>query len=381
MDTIIGDYFRRGFTNHEILLLLEESHNIKISLRTLERKLQKKKLWRRKYKTDIAEVASFIDQQLQTSGKQHGYRWMHQKCWMAGIITDRETVRQLMRLMDGTGVDLRARNRLRRRVYSSRGPNYVWHIDGYDKLKPYGICINGCIDGFSRKIMWLEAYKTNSDPRVIAGYYINAVAENNGFPQKVRLDHGTENTHVATMQVFLHSVEENASECVTLGPSTGNQRIERWWCTLRSECTQFWMDHFDQLKADGYFDDGFIDKSLIQFCFLSIIQEELNEIAFAWNDHRIRTTNNPRAPNGRPSIMYAVPNLYGAQTYLQPSDQTKVEICRADCCFKDYPCDEDVFDICVELMAEHNLSMSDDVFEITDLYLRLRQMLHDGLEE
>lgn len=279
MDTIIEDYFRRGFTNREILVVLEESHDIKLSLRTLERKLQKNQLWRRRNKTDEAEVASFIHQQLQTSGKQHGYRWMHQKCWMAGIITDRETVRQLIRLMDGNGVDMRARNRLRRRMYVSRGPNYVWHIDGYAKLKPYGICISGCIDGFSRKMIWLEAYKTNNNPRIIAGYFIDAVTEHNGCPQKVRLDHGTENTHLAIMQRFLHTSEdENGTECVTLGPSTGNQRIERWWCTLRSECAQFWMDHFDQLKADGYFVGNFIDKSLIQFCFQNTIQVQYSKI-------------------------------------------------------------------------------------------------------
>ncbi|KAF7641202.1 hypothetical protein LDENG_00289350 [Lucifuga dentata] len=103
--------------------MLEESHNIKMNFRSLERTLCKNHLWRRINKTDESEVASFI-QQLQTSGRQHGYRWMHQKCWMAGIITDRETVRLLLCLMDGEGVALRA---------SSRGPNYIWHIDGYDK--------------------------------------------------------------------------------------------------------------------------------------------------------------------------------------------------------------------------------------------------------
>jgi len=28
------------------------------------------------------------------------------------------------------------------------GPNYLWHVDGYDKLKPFGMAISGCIDGF-----------------------------------------------------------------------------------------------------------------------------------------------------------------------------------------------------------------------------------------
>lgn len=45
-----------------------------------------------------------------------------------------------------------------RRCYYSEGPSYVWHLDGYDKLKPYGFPIHGCIDGFSRKILWLEVF-------------------------------------------------------------------------------------------------------------------------------------------------------------------------------------------------------------------------------
>ena len=28
-----------------------------------------------------------------------------------------------------------------------QGPDFCWHIDGYDKLKPYGFAIHGCIDG------------------------------------------------------------------------------------------------------------------------------------------------------------------------------------------------------------------------------------------
>ena len=28
-----------------------------------------------------------------------------------------------------------------------QGPNYIWHCDGNDKLKKYGFCIHGCIDG------------------------------------------------------------------------------------------------------------------------------------------------------------------------------------------------------------------------------------------
>lgn len=79
--------------------------------------------------------------------------------------------------------------------------------------------------------------------------------------------------------------------------------------------------------------------------------------------------------------MYAVPSLYGAQHFLQPADQMKTDLCREECCYKDYPCDEDVFQLCVELMSAHSLAMSDDLYEITDLYLKLRQTIIDGIEE
>ncbi|ROJ57643.1 hypothetical protein DPX16_23842 [Anabarilius grahami] len=254
-----------------------ERHVIALSKRSLERILSKNKLWRRKNKTDVAEVAAFIEQQLQTSGQCHGYRWMHQKCWLNGIITDRETVRVLLRLLDGEGVDLRSRNRLRRRVYHSRGPNFVWHIDGYDKLKPFGIGISGCIDGFSRSMMWLEAYKTNRDPRLIAGYFMDAVINTWGCPARVRLDLGTENVHVAEMQIFLTFSEDRPeTDRVTFGPSSGNQCFERWWLTLRSECARFWIDLFDKLREDRHFADTFLDKSLVQICFLNKIQVSLS---------------------------------------------------------------------------------------------------------
>lgn len=75
--------------------------------------------------------------------------------------------------------------------------------------------------------------------------------------------------------------------------------------------------------------------------------------------------------------MYAVPDLYDAQEFLQPVNQREVEICQEECTAKDYPCDEDVFHICTDLMAEHGLDMSDDIYQITDLYISLRQLILD----
>jgi len=66
-------------------------------------------------------------------------------------------------------------------------------MDDYDKLKPYGVDIHGCIDGFSRKIIWLRAASTNNYPKVIANYYTRAIEISGGLPNMVQADKGTEN--------------------------------------------------------------------------------------------------------------------------------------------------------------------------------------------
>ena len=68
---------------------------------------------------------------------------MHLKCIQAGLVVTQTTIRHLL-ILDPRGVQLRKRNRLRRPLYINPGPNFLWHGDSYDKLKPYGIsCING----------------------------------------------------------------------------------------------------------------------------------------------------------------------------------------------------------------------------------------------
>ena len=61
-----------------------------------------------------------------------------------------------MKKVNPEGVVRRQRHRLQRRKHYSKGPNYVWHSDGYDKFKLFGFSIHACIDGYSRKVFWLS---------------------------------------------------------------------------------------------------------------------------------------------------------------------------------------------------------------------------------
>ena len=38
--------------------------------------------------------------------------------------------------------------------FAYKGPDFVWHIDGYVKLKPYGFTIHGCVDGLAHACLF-----------------------------------------------------------------------------------------------------------------------------------------------------------------------------------------------------------------------------------
>lgn len=228
-----------------------------------------------------------------------------------GFKVSRAITREVVHILDSEGVKRRARRRLRRRQYISKGPNYVWHADGYDKLTPYGICIHGCIDGFSRKILWLEANITNKRPEVIATYFINAVLIE-GYPVKLRTDPGTENVIISRIQKEL-SPNEKAYVC---GSSTSNQRIERWWGYLRQSRADFWIDHFKSLEALDVLDkSNAIHRFCLQYSYLPFIKKQLAEVVVVWNSHRIRNQTKGDIISGIPNILHSCPELTGTTNF------------------------------------------------------------------
>lgn len=59
-------------------------------------------------------------------------------------------------------------------------------------------------------MIWLNAYKTSSDPSVIGAYYLESVNYLEGCPHIVRPDLGTENSTTCTLQGFLRDEDTDA---------------------------------------------------------------------------------------------------------------------------------------------------------------------------
>jgi hypothetical protein len=220
------------------------------------------------------------------------------------LVVSQECTRDLLRQMDPVSVANRRQHRLSRRTYSNWGPNHIWHVDGYDKLRPYGFLISGCIDGYSRRLLWLECGFTNHDPAVIAGYYMNAVRKCNGFPRIVRTDCGTENVTVAAIQNFV--MPNHRSHIY--GTSPGNQRIEAWWSFYRRYRSQWWIELFENLVVQDLFHPGHVTETdILRFCFMRLLQDDLVQVGVMWNTHRIRPSDGARCPPGIPDELYFLP--------------------------------------------------------------------------
>ena len=145
MEDIITDYFKKNYSA------------IKISRSTLLNKLKEYGLRRRRNMIDRDHVRRFILEERDGSGKMLGYRAIWKRLQSKhGLQIPHLVIQIILREVDPEGSRLRWANRLHRRSYLNPGPNYCWHADVYDKLKPYGFPIHGCIDRFSRKIMWLK---------------------------------------------------------------------------------------------------------------------------------------------------------------------------------------------------------------------------------
>ncbi|KAF3850673.1 hypothetical protein F7725_012445 [Dissostichus mawsoni] len=206
---------------------------------------------------DVIQLAFGIGK-LRGPGQMFGYRTM----WLTlkhkhGLHVKRETVMRMLRELNPLGTLSRTRSRFVRRTYHSMGPNYVWHVDRYDKLKMFGIGISGCINGFSRKIMWLKCGPTNKNPEVIKNNFIDCIN---------------------VLSISDHSDYYTGAKSHMFGSS---------------------MSNYEYRTTDEH-------QCLLRFCFMTVLQADLVEWVHLWNRHRIRPSRLASCPGGIPNELYSL---------------------------------------------------------------------------
>jgi hypothetical protein len=389
-DALIRDMFMQNFTAPEMCLLLKRCHGLPVGLSTVKSTLRRLNLKKREYDTDEVVVGAIL-KEIETSGILLGYRSMWTRLRVTyNIRTTQANVLHILNVLTPEAVQARKKRRLQRRKYRSKGPNFLIHVDGYDKLKPYGFCISGAIDGFSRRILWLRVNRTNNNPAVIGGYLIDLIYELEGVPRQIRIDAGTENTIIEAIEIALRSFHTDSvcgDKSVITGKSTGNQRIERYWGSLRGCFSQYYMTLFKDLQDHGAFNNtNDIQVEALRFSFMELLQAELDRVKREWNLHTVRKSTMAQAPPGKPELLFSCPeDIHGDEEYKSycfPVDMTHVQALDRGMVtrLRKSGTSEEFEQLFKVIMEERDLVMPTTVDEALHLYAFLADRATDLLE-
>lgn len=122
-------------------------------------------------------------------------------------------------------------------------------------MKPFGFPIHGAVDGFSRKVLWLEVTRSNNAPETVAQFYLDFVKQNRCCPLQTRSDCGSENAVIAAAQCYFTAHDDGPfprKQAHVYGTSTHNQRIENWWSHFKRPCTGGWIQFFKFLAEQNH---------------------------------------------------------------------------------------------------------------------------------
>ena len=176
---------------------------LRISRWTLYRRVREYNLEHLSRYSDISDdeldalIRGYISRHGNTTGESYLIGFIKSR----GLRVQRDRIRMSLTRVDPENTALRWACVITRRVYSVPGPNSLWHIDGHHSLIRWKFVIHGCIDGFSRRILYLLCADNNRS-ETVGDLFQNA------WMVQVRGDgHGS----------FI------------AGSSTRNQRIERLW--------------------------------------------------------------------------------------------------------------------------------------------------------
>ena len=204
------------------------------SIATIDRRLRYFEIYYNDNNVTVDDLKAVVQKELDGPGQLLGYRALHKKVRQEhGLNVQRDFVYETMRELDPDGLERRRigiKNKKKKGCFTTRGPNWVHSLDGHNKLmgfqnNVFPLAIYGSIDTDSRKIMWLKIWTSNSDPRLIARWYLEFLYEQKIMPSMLRVDKGTETGIMTTMHAFLRKDHEDMDpvDTVVYGPSTSNQ--------------------------------------------------------------------------------------------------------------------------------------------------------------
>ncbi|KAL4872283.1 hypothetical protein BDV12DRAFT_183231 [Aspergillus spectabilis] len=294
--------YQVGLEEDEILHVLQHE-GFYISARTLKYVRHLLGLFRRTTNTilDQQQVEQVLEK-LRTdlsNGQIEGYgqRMLHTYFRSQGFLIGRDRLYSLYQELAPTAVRRRLCDLQHHHgAYIVPGPNFIWSIDGYLKLAPYGIEIYAAIDAYSRYIIWVYVGVSACTAVSVLRQFLDTLEITQQQPRYVRSDRGTETILLAEAQYKLQQSlhpEISIKDCYLYGTSTANQRIEAWWNQLTRGLLFRYRDYFRALLEEGIFSSYTLsDQVALYAIYMPLLRNQIYSFVRTWNCHRIRKQKN-----------------------------------------------------------------------------------------
>ena len=214
--------------------------------------------------------------------------------------------------------------------FHSDGPLYLISLDGHNKLKGFDnwafpIGVYGCIDTFSRKIMFMDVLRSNSNPISIAFCYVKFLKETKILPENMRLDKGTETVDMTAVHSWLTKKLRpdiaDPTTTVRFGASVDN-KIERLWLDIRLKVVDKFKKELIYLQRNGFYDaESEEERDILAYSFIPVVQREVDRFVCFWNHHKIRRQNEKGdkiLPDGAVNFIFDNPEVFGFRQHGTP---------------------------------------------------------------
>ncbi|KZP15177.1 hypothetical protein FIBSPDRAFT_912633 [Athelia psychrophila] len=321
-------YFDMGMNDLEICSNMEDHYDTAlhglgvVSLRNLRRKWGFQRTRQQKHTfQSISDAVRQIRVHFPFRGAETIKKNLRQ---MHGMHVSRKLVSNFLKVVEPQAVKARKGRRFKRKRYWAAGVNDAWPQDQHDKWKRFGLFLHQSCDAYSGSFNWVKIWWTNSNPRLIAKWFLDACREHGGVPLISQSDPGSENYGVANAQTKIrHRLDPSLIATIQHRWMRRHQNIlsEIKWLILRRDWSPGFEDVFDRGVNEGWYD---VNDILMKYTLCSLLfrwlaipwmQVELD----IWMAHR--NHSKPRAdkhkilPHGIPDIIRAKPQRYGSYDF------------------------------------------------------------------